>query len=145
MAFHSIAYTPNTRMTRATMTQPPGAAVMMDEGQASGAGAAAAAAGAPPGATTPDAAVGYALLTHEEFWGGVSKKRRADLVGVFVARARQQGMMNPELARYLVRSFGVEVKDFEGAGAVLEGYRWLCNAWQSLWGGDSEELRRRLR
>lgn len=28
----------------------------------------------------------------------------------------------------------------QGAGAVLEGYRWLCNAWQSLWGGDSEEL-----
>ena len=83
---------------------------MMDEGQASGAGAAAAAAGAPPGATTPDAAVGYALLTHEEFWGGVSKKRRADLVGVFVARARQQGMGNPELAKDLVRAFGVDVK-----------------------------------
>ena len=118
------------------MTQPPGAAVMMDEGQASGAGAAAAAAGAPPGSTTRDAAVSYALLTHEEFWGGVSKKRRADLVGVLVARARQQGMGNPELAKDLVRTFGVEVKDFGVAAAILAGYE--AFSWTTFhWAGPS--------
>ena len=104
------------------MTQPAGAAVMMDEGQGSGAGAAAAAAGAPPGALSPEAAVGYALMTHEEFWGAISKKRRTELVSVFVARARQQGMGNPELAKDLVRAFGVDVQNFGGAAAILAGY-----------------------
>ena len=104
------------------MTQAAGAAVMMDEGQGSEAGAAAAAAGVPPGATTPEAAVGYALVTHDEFWGAVSKKRRTELVSVFVARARQQGTGNPELAKDLVRAFGVEVQNFGGAAAILTGY-----------------------
>ena len=112
---------------------------MMDEGQGSGAGAAAAAAGTPPGVVSPEAAVGYALLIHDEFWAAILKKRRTEFVSVFVARARQQGMGNPELAKDLVRAFGVDVHNFGGAAAILAGYE--AYSWTTFhWAGPSSHF-----
>ena len=69
-----------------------------------------------------DSAAGYALAIHETFWNSISKNRRAEYVGVFVARARRAGMGNPELGKELVRAFGAEVAYFGAAASILVGY-----------------------
>ena len=83
-------------------------------------------------AVPADAATGYALTVHGAFWQSVGKKRRSELVGKFVARAKAAGTGNTEVAKALVRGFGVEVADFGTAAAVLAGYEaygWMVSHW----------------
>ena len=80
----------------------------------------------------PQTVAGYALELHDCFWSSITKKRRVEYVGIFVARAKQQGMGNPELAKDLVRALGAEVKDFGAAAAILAGfeaYSWTTFHW----------------
>ena len=109
------------------MTQPPDATAK-DMWSGSGVGA--------PGAVPADAAAGYALTIHDNFWRSISKKRRAEYIGVFMARARAAGMGNPELGKGLVRGFGAEVADFGAAAAVLAGYE--AYSWSTFhWAGPN--------
>ena len=92
-----------------------------------------------PGVSTPpsgplptliDKVAGYALQLHAEFWSSIPAKKRTKIISNFVARAKEAG--TADLAKNLVRGFGVDVPDFGAAAAILAGYgtqQWVIVSW----------------